>query len=102
MKRLTFAQRKSFLAFGCLLVLPIIAFLAAPTVKAVPSFARQLGVDCSQCHTQAFGPVLTPFGQKFKMYGYVWSKPNGNRLAPSLLLAGLARGGIDEKSRDFC
>ncbi len=88
MKRLTLAQGRSFLAFSCLLVLPAIAFLAAPTARAVPSFARQMGVDCSQCHTQAFGPALTPFGQKFKMYGYVWSKPD----APLLPLAGMIEG----------
>lgn len=88
MKRFAFSQKRSFLIFSCLLMLPTITFLAAPTAEAVPSFARQVGVDCSQCHTQAFGPALTPFGQKFKLYGYVWSKPD----APLLPLAGMILG----------
>src|SRR5512135_826152 len=88
MERFIISEKISFLALSCLLVLPAIAFLASPTASAVPSFARQLGVDCSQCHTGAFGPSLTPFGRQFKLYGYVWSKPD----APLLPLAGMIQG----------
>ena len=35
---------------------------------AVPSFARQTGMDCSACHTSF--PELTPFGREFKLNGY--------------------------------
>ena len=39
------------------------AVVVAPMpAHAVPSFARQTGAPCSQCHTTAFGPALTPFG----------------------------------------
>ncbi len=48
---------------------------------AVPSFARQTGVACSQCHTQSFGPNLTPFGRDFKLGGYTLSTGN-NKLPP--------------------
>jgi hypothetical protein len=41
-------------------------------VQAVPSFARQTGMDCSSCHT--VWPELTPFGRHFKLTGYVMSK----------------------------
>jgi hypothetical protein len=37
---------------------------------AVPSFARQTGMACTQCHVQAFGPNLTPLGREFKLNGY--------------------------------
>jgi len=50
----------------------ILAFLAFNEAKAVPSFARQTGMDCSACHT-AF-PELTPFGRTFKLTGYTMSK----------------------------
>ena len=40
---------------------------------AVPSFSRQTGAACSQCHTQSFGPNLTPFGRDFKLTGYTLS-----------------------------
>jgi hypothetical protein len=43
---------------------------AAPLALAVPSYARQTGTPCSQCHTQSFGPALTAFGRNFKLNGY--------------------------------
>jgi hypothetical protein len=36
---------------------------------AVPSFARQTGLSCNVCHTNA--PELTAFGRYFKLMGYV-------------------------------
>ena len=42
----------------------------APNAFAVPSFARQTGMPCTQCHVGAFGPVLTAFGRTFKLTGY--------------------------------
>ncbi len=38
------------------------------TAQAVPSFARQTGMDCAVCHTVF--PQLTPFGRMFKLSGY--------------------------------
>jgi hypothetical protein len=35
---------------------------------AVPSFARQTGMACEACHTVF--PELTPFGRRFKLFGY--------------------------------
>ena len=49
------------LFFTGLALLPSVAF-------AVPSFARQTGVDCAACHTSF--PELTPFGREFKLNGY--------------------------------
>jgi hypothetical protein len=49
-----------------------IAFLATlnpPSVRAVPSFARQTGLPCSGCHTTP--PELNAAGRKFKLMGYV-------------------------------
>ena len=46
--------------------------LAASTAHAVPSFTRQTGVACEQCHTVAYGPALTPYGRQFKLNGYTW------------------------------
>lgn len=44
--------------------------LASVPAYALPSFARQTGAACADCHVGAFGPQLTPFGMKFKMEGY--------------------------------
>ncbi len=43
-------------------------FFGTQKTKAVPSFARQTGLDCSNCHI-AF-PQLNPFGRQFKLSGY--------------------------------
>ena len=50
-----------FLAFVGLGLTPSISM-------AVPSFARQTGMDCAACHTSF--PELTPFGREFKLNGY--------------------------------
>ena len=53
--------------------------LALPrTASAVPSFARQTGMPCSQCHTLSFGPALTPYGRQFKLNGYTWTGGTSN------------------------
>ncbi len=59
-----------FLALGAggLLLLS----LSVTKVKAVPSFARQTGMDCMACHTVF--PELTPVGRNFKLYGFTATK----------------------------
>jgi hypothetical protein len=55
-----------------LAVLAVAALLSAsPDARAVPSFARQTGAQCTACHTTF--PELTPFGRMFKLNGYVES-----------------------------
>jgi hypothetical protein len=52
-----------------LLILVFFVSILTPTVSfAVPSFARQTGMDCAACHTSF--PELTPFGREFKLNGY--------------------------------
>lgn len=38
--------------------------------QALPSYARQTGMDCAACHVGSFGPQLTPKGIAFKLGGY--------------------------------
>lgn len=47
----------------------LLLLLAAGRAFAVPSFARQTGLSCNVCHTNA--PALTAFGREFKLRGYV-------------------------------
>lgn len=57
-------------AFGLFLVVLSGTMLLSPSAaRAVPSFARQTGLPCSQCHTNF--PKLTPFGRQFKLLGYL-------------------------------
>ena len=55
-----------------LIALPLLAALMPQTSSALPSYARQTGLACQTCHTIGFGPALTPYGQNFKLNGYVW------------------------------
>ncbi len=52
-------------------------FISHPGTQAMPSFARQTGASCSQCHTQSFGPNLTPYGRDFKLGGYTMGEGTG-------------------------
>ena len=51
----------------------------APEAHAVPSFARQTGMNCVACHVGSFGPQLTAFGRSFKLNGYVWGDAKKDR-----------------------
>ena len=55
-------------------------WLAASQAHALPSFARQTGMDCAGCHIGAFGPQLTPAGIKFKLGGYTDSDGQEGKL----------------------
>jgi hypothetical protein len=54
--------------------------LNARPAAAIPVYARQLGVDCTQCHT--VWPRLNAFGRQFKIKGYVDTSPLGDRQFP--------------------
>ena len=43
-------------------------FLVSPPARAIPAFARQMGVECTACHTAY--PQLNAFGREFKLTGY--------------------------------
>ncbi len=64
---------------------------------ALPSFARQTGEDCAACHVGAFGPQLTPHGQRFKLEGYAES--NGD--APAVPLSGMVVASYTHTSADL-
>ncbi len=56
-------------------VLLALMVMALPRIaSAVPSFARQTGMPCSQCHTLSFGPALTAYGRQFKLNGYTFGE----------------------------
>src|SRR3981081_2791376 len=57
------------------LALLVLTVMALPRIaSAVPSFARQTGMPCSQCHTLSFGPALTAYGRQFKLNGYTFGE----------------------------
>ena len=54
---------------GATLVASLLGIVGVENAYAIPSFARQTGLDCTVCHTVY--PELTHFGRDFKMRGYV-------------------------------
>ncbi|MGZ3256584.1 MAG: cytochrome C [Caldimonas sp.] len=53
-------------------------FIALKDARAVPSFARQTGLECVACHVSWL--ELTTVGRKFKLGGYTLMKPaSGDR-----------------------
>ena len=62
--------------------LMLATLLAAPsTARALPSFARQMNMQCIDCHTEF--PVLNQFGRQFKLTGYTLSAdPSQSNLPP--------------------
>jgi hypothetical protein len=73
-----------------------IAVLSSTPAHALPSFARQTGMPCSQCHTVAYGPALTAYGRQFKLNGYVWG--DAKQVIPPLAL--MVQGGFTHTSKD--
>lgn len=63
--------QKSTTTLGTIFVVLASTLCASNTVYAVPSFARQTGFECAQCHTVF--PQLTPLGRQFKLGGYTMS-----------------------------
>lgn len=82
-------SRRTMTVLSCLaatLATGLVLTLAAPEARAVPSFARQTGVQCSVCHT-AF-PQLTPFGRVFKLTGYTIGEGETNLPPLAVMLQG--------------
>jgi hypothetical protein len=50
------------------MIILAVLLIPFPEAHALPSFARQTGMDCSICHTVF--PELTSFGHVFKLRGY--------------------------------
>lgn len=63
-------MRKMSLLAWCGSIL-ILGLMMAVPAHAIPSFARQTGYACADCHIGGFGPELTPQGREFKLRGYV-------------------------------
>lgn len=70
-------HKNQFLLFALPLTIALITAFISPVINAMPSFTRQTGQACSSCHTQSFGPNLTPMGREFKLGGYTMGGGTG-------------------------
>jgi hypothetical protein len=82
-----------------LIPLTSVILLTSPDAEALPSFSRQTGQNCSACHTQSFGPNLTPFGRDFKLGGYTMG--GGTGVGAKLpAISGMAMGTFTNTQKD--
>ncbi|MGD0191449.1 MAG: cytochrome C [Rhizomicrobium sp.] len=70
----------------CAAVISATLCATADSAHAVPSFARQTGLPCAQCHIGAFGPQLTQYGRDFKLNGYVWNDGHDDHVPLAAML----------------
>ena len=64
---------------------------------AIPSLARQTGMACTACHTQAFGVALNPYGRQFKLNGYTWGGGDQSYLSK---FSGMIQGSLTNTKTD--
>lgn len=57
--------------------------LASTQAQAIPSFARQTGSACADCHVGSYGPSLTPYGMRFKLGGFTDTDGEGTKIPMS-------------------
>jgi hypothetical protein len=72
----------------------LVAALCATPAHALPSYARQTGMDCAGCHIGSFGPQLTPAGVRFKLSGYTDSDGQPGKVP----LSGMVRASLTHES----
>ncbi|BDU19112.1 cytochrome c [Dyella sp. GSA-30] len=60
--------------------LAALLLLASTAAQAIPAFARQTGSACADCHAGSYGPLLTPYGMRFKLNGYTDTDGHGVKI----------------------
>src|SRR5215471_15808838 len=79
----------------------VLTLASAGNALGVPSFARQTGLECTNCHLS--WPELTSVGRQFKLGGYTLLKetkserpllPTGDDRPPLIPLAGMVQGSL--------
>jgi hypothetical protein len=85
-----------FAAVRHTLLITVASILCSSPAHALPSFARQTGMPCAQCHTVAYGPALTSYGRQFKLNGYVWG--DASQSIPPIAL--MVQGGFSRTAQD--
>ncbi len=71
-------RRATGVSTGLLVAAALLLFPA--TSRALPSFARQMNMQCISCHTEF--PVLNQFGRQFKLTGYTLTADDAQPWVP--------------------
>ncbi|MBF0462124.1 MAG: cytochrome C [Magnetococcales bacterium] len=89
-------MKQTKLPFLLSALLGVLATGTSTPAQAVPSFSRQTGQECANCHIGSFGPQLTPYGIKFKLGGYTDSDGKEGHIP----LSGMVAGSYTHTSKD--
>ena len=92
-----FARSTRATRWALVVLVLVRALTVCPDALALPSFARQTGMPCSQCHTLSFGPALTAYGRQFKLNAYSWG--DGEHPMPLALMVAIAAGDLRKATR---
>lgn len=90
------AAKRSRLAAKALATALLLATSAA--AQAVPSFARQTGLECTSCHLS--WPELTPTGRQFKLNGYTTGDRQRFPVAAMIQASRTASASVDPSAPD--
>src|ERR1700682_4074999 len=88
-------HRRAGLGIAAYAVVLGLIYLSSTPAQALPSFARQTGKPCAQCHNVAYGVALTAYGRQFKLNGYVWG--DAKQVIPPFAL--MTQGGFTHTSK---
>ena len=91
------AQRSPLCIALCVMVALLLA-IATHSAQAVPSFARQTGLECMSCHVS--WPELTPTGRQFKLNGYTLGDRLRLPMAGMLQVSRTSTSNVDPRASD--
>lgn len=99
---MSFLKTSGPLARTLLKAAALVTALCATQAHALPSFARQTGMDCVGCHIGGFGPQLTPAGIRFKLGGYTDSDGQSGKSLPlsAMVVASATHTQADQEPTD--
>lgn len=75
----------------------LVWLMFSQSAHALPGFARQTGMACTACHTQAFGPNLNAMGRQFKLLGYTQGGGDDSYLSR---MSGMIMGSLSNTKKD--
>lgn len=80
----------------------VLMTVPAADAFAIPSFARETGMECAMCHVGSFGPQLTDYGRTFKLLGYQTGAEKKEELKDYLNgFSAMIEGGVEHTNGDL-
>lgn len=94
-----YSDWRSLFSSACVAALFLLAVAVPNSAQAVPSFARQTGLDCTSCHLSWL--ELTPTGRQFKLSGYTLGERQNLPIAGMLQVSHTSTKNVDPTAPDM-